>query len=116
MRFFTTIFIGLSIICGCSSSFDNSIDSDVVLKCESIIERSESGIKLMFKPFKTMKGEITLDMLNSDGLVDYFQSHDTKVTVPKFYNLYFKKINDRNGIYKNAPLQLVYNITVVADK
>ncbi len=106
--FLSALFFGCGPIAGPGNA-------DVALRCEAIVSNTTSGIVVRFKPVATLKGTITPDMVTSNGLLDYTEVFDSDVSVPKYYRVYLKKTEERTGPYKNAPLYLVYNLTLIND-
>ncbi len=102
-----------ALLCGCGRFIAGPHNADVALRCESIVSNTTSGIVVRFKPVATLKGTLTPDMVNANGLLNYSKEFGDDVSVPRFYRIYLKKTQDRTGQYKNAPLQLVYNLTLL---
>jgi len=106
MKFLPVICI-LAFLSACSTRQEVT-----VIECESIVTELDGKFHLRLKPISTEKGKIKNDMLNAEGLLDYQEEHDLDVKFPNTYTVTLIKTTEREGIYRNAPLGLIYNIRI----
>ena len=81
-----------------------------VIQCESIVIERDGKLHLRLRPISADKGEIVADMLNQEGLLDDEWEYDLGISFPKTYTVTLVKTTEREGIYRNAPLHLIYNM------
>ncbi len=110
----TSLLVGL-LLSGCGRNKATTTQADTILRCESVTSNTISGFTVRFRPVDVIKGKVNASMLDSDGLLDLGIEFGDDVAVPKYYQVHLSKKQDRTGIYKNAPLRLLFHYTLIND-
>ena len=70
---------------------------------------------MRLKPIEVLTGEISEDMLNADGLLDFENQFGSDVKVPNRYIIYLRKETPESDSTKTAPFKRRYDFTLLND-